>query len=395
MTQTERADVVIVGGAIVGSSVATFLALRPDFDGRIVVVERDPSFRTSSTTLSAASIRLQFSTPLNIEISRFGVEVIKHPDRYLAVDGEIPEFDFVENGYLFLATDAGLATLERNHAIQRELDVPVVLLSPSELRQRFGWMNVEDLAGASLGLENEGWFDAHALLQGFRRRARSLGVVERIGEVVAVDRDGDRVSGVRLADGSHIAAGWVVNAAGPRAADVARMVDVELPVRPRKRLVFHLDAPISLGAAPLTIDPSGVYFRPEGPSYIAGFSPRDGEPDPDTLDLASDRAPFESFVWPALAHRAPGFDRARLLDSWAGHYEVNTLDHNAIVGPHPVLRNLLFANGFSGHGLQQAPAVGRALAEWICSGRYETLDLAPLGYERIERNRPIRELNVV
>ncbi|HEU4863010.1 MAG TPA: FAD-binding oxidoreductase [Candidatus Limnocylindria bacterium] len=395
MTQTERADVVIVGGAIVGSSVATFLALRPDFDGRIVVVERDPSFRTSSTTLSAASIRLQFSTPLNIEISRFGVEVIKHPDRYLAVDGEIPEFDFVENGYLFLATDAGLATLERNHAIQRALDVPVVLLSPSELRERFGWMNVDDLAGASLGLGNEGWFDAHALLQGFRRRARSLGVVERIGEVVAVDRDGDRVSGVRLADGSRIAAGWVVNAAGPRAADVARMVDVELPVRPRKRLVFHLDAPISLGAAPLTIDPSGVYFRPEGPSYIAGFSPRDGEPDPDTLDLASDRAPFESFVWPALAHRAPGFDRARLLDSWAGHYEVNTLDHNAIVGPHPVLRNLLFANGFSGHGLQQAPAVGRALAEWICSGRYETLDLAPLGYERIERNQPIRELNVV
>jgi sarcosine oxidase len=395
MIQTERADVVIVGGAIVGSSVATFLALRPDFDGRIVVVERDPSFRTSSTTLSAASIRLQFSTPLNIEISRFGVEVIKHPDRYLAVDGEIPEFDFVENGYLFLATDAGLATLERNHTTQRELDVPVVLLSPSELRQRFGWMNVDDLAGASLGLEDEGWFDAHALLQGFRRRARSLGVVERVGEVVGIDRDADGVSGVRLADGSRIAADWVVNAAGPRAADVARMVDVELPVRPRKRLVFHLDAPISLGAAPLTIDPSGVYFRPEGPSYIAGFSPRVGEPDPDTLDLASDRAPFESFVWPALAHRAPGFDQARLLDSWAGHYEVNTLDHNAIVGPHTVLRNLLFANGFSGHGLQQAPAVGRALAEWICSGRYETLDLAPLGYERIARHEPIRELNVV
>ena len=395
MTHTERADVVIVGGAIVGSSVATFLGLRPDFDGRIVVVERDPSFRTSSTTLSAASIRLQFSTPLNIEISRFGVEVLKHPERYLAVDGEVPEFDFVENGYLFLATDAGLATLERNHAVQRELDVPVVLLSPSELRQRFPWMHVDDLAAASLGLENEGWFDAHALLQGFRRRARSLGVVERIGEVVGVDRDGDRVTGVRLADGTSIGADWVVNAAGPRAADVARMLDVELPVRPRKRLVFHLDAPISLGAAPLTIDPSGVYFRPEGPSYIAGFSPRDGEPDPDTLDLASDRAPFESFVWPALAHRAPGFDQARLLDSWAGHYEVNTLDHNAIVGPHPVLRNFLLANGFSGHGLQQAPAVGRALAEWICRRRYETLDLAPLGYERIERNEPIRELNVV
>jgi len=395
MSQSERADVVIVGGAIIGSSVATFLALRPDFDGRIVVVERDPTFRTSSTTLSAASIRLQFSTPLNIEISRFGVEVIKHPDRYLAVDGEGPEVDFVENGYLFLATDAGLATLERNHATQRALDVPVLLLTPAELRDRFPWITVEDLAGASLGLADEGWFDAHALLQGFRRRARSLGVTERVGEVVGLERDGDRLRGVRLADGSLIEADWVVNAAGPRAASVAAMAEIELPVSPRKRLVFHVEAPVSLGAAPLTVDPSGVYFRPEGPAYIAGFSPRDGDADPDTLDLAPDRAKFESLVWPALAHRVAAFDRLRLLDTWAGHYEVNVLDHNGIVGPHPVVTNLLFANGFSGHGLQQAPAVGRGLAEWIALGRYESLDLSPLGYGRIDRNEPIRELNVV
>ena len=147
------------------------------------------------------------------------------------------------------------------------------------------------------------------------------------------------------------------------------MVGVDLPVRPRKRHVYHVDAPISLGAAPLTIDPTGVYLRPEGEAYIAGFSPRDGEPDPDTLDLATDRAPFEALVWPALAHRVPAFDRLRLLDTWAGHYEVNTLDHNAIIGPHPTFANLLFANGFSGHGLQQAPAVGRGLAEWIVTGQ--------------------------
>ena len=395
MSRSERADVVIIGGAIVGSSIATFLAMRPDFDGRIIVVERDPSFRTSSTTLSAASIRLQFSTPLNIEISRFGVEVIKHPHRFLAVDGQGPEIDFVENGYLFLATDAGRATLERNHAVQRALDVPVVLLSPAELAARFEWMQTDDLAGGSLGLSDEGWFDAHALLQGFRRKARSLGVEERIGEVVGLDRDGDRMVGVRLADGSSIRADWVVNAAGPRAANVAAMVGVALPVSPRKRLVYHFEAPISLGPAPLTIDTSGVYFRPEGPSFIAGFAPRDGFADPDTLDLRVDRAPFESIVWPALAHRVPGFDRLRLLDAWAGHYEVNTLDHNAVVGPHPTIRNLLFANGFSGHGLQQAPAVGRGLAEWVVSGGYETLDLSPLDYARITRNEPIRELNVV
>ena len=186
--------------------------------------------------------------------------------------------------------------------------------------------------------------------------------------MVGLERDGDRLRGVRLADDTVIEADWVVNAAGPRAASVASMADIELPVRPRKRLVFHVEAPVSLGAAPLTIDPSGVYFRPEGPAYIAGFSPRDGDVDPDTLDLSPDLAPFESFVWPALAHRVEAFDRLRLLDTWAGHYEVNTLDHNAIVGPHPVITNLLFANGFSGHGLQQAPAVGRGLAEWITVG---------------------------
>ncbi|MGQ0609105.1 MAG: NAD(P)/FAD-dependent oxidoreductase [Chloroflexota bacterium] len=395
MRRAERADVVIVGGAIIGSSVATFLASRPDFDGRIVVVERDTTFRTSSTTLSAASIRQQFSTALNIEISQFGIDFIRHLDRYLAVAGEVPELDFVENGYLFLATDAGIATLEHNHAVQRALDVRVQLLDPAELRARFDWLNVGDLAGGSLGLSDEGWFDAHALLQGFRRRARSLGVAERIGEVIGLERDGNRLTGVRLADGEIIRADWVVNAAGPRAADLAALAGIDLPVRPRKRHVYHVDAPVSLGAAPLTVDPSGVYFRPEGPSYLCGFSPRDGDVDPDTLDLATDRGPFESFAWPVLAHRVPGFDRLRLLDTWAGHYEVNTLDANAIIGPHPEFPNLLFANGFSGHGLQQAPAVGRGLAEWIATGRYETLDLRPLGYDRIVRGEPIRELNII
>lgn len=395
MPARDHADVVVIGGAIIGSAVATFLAARSDFDGRIVVVERDPTFRTSSTTLSAASIRLQFSTPLNIEISRFALEVVRHPERFLAVDGEVPDVDFVENGYLFLATAAGLATLEHNHAVQRSLDVPVALLTPDELSTRFSWIQADDLAGASLGLADEGWFDAYALLQGFRRRARNLGVVERVGEATGIEVSGDRATAVHLADGARIEADWVVNAAGPRAAEVAAMAGVDLPVRPRKRFVYHVEAPVSLGAAPLTIDPSGVYFRPEGTTYITGFSPHGDEADPDTLDLVVDRSRFESHVWPALAHRVPAFDELRLLDAWAGLYEVNTLDHNAIVGPHPRLRNLLFANGFSGHGLQQAPAVGRGLAEWIVTGRYRSLDLSPLGYERIERGEPILELNVV
>jgi FAD-dependent oxidoreductase domain-containing protein 1 len=396
MEPSERADVVIVGGAIVGSSVATFLAQRPDWSGRIVVVERDLTYRTASTTLSAASIRLQFSTPLNIEISRFGVQLIKNLDRWLGVNGDPPpEIDFVEGGYLFLATQAGMPILRQNHEVQRQHDVQVVLLDPDELRARFPWLATDALAGGSLGLADEGWFDAYALLQAFRRKARSVGVEYVAGTVEGIERNGSVVSGVRLADGRRIATELVVNAAGPRAAEVAAMVGVELPVHPRKRHVYHFDCRTRLGAAPLTIAPSGVYFRPEGDAWICGYSPREGEHDPDTLDLEVDRKHFEEFIWPELARLVPAFESLRLLDTWAGHYEVNTVDHNAVIGPHPELPGFLFANGFSGHGLQQAPAVGRGLAEWIATGRYETLDLSPLGYERIRANKPIREINVV
>jgi len=395
VTRPDHADVVIVGGAIVGSAVATFLRKRPDWHGRVLVVERDTTFRTSSTTLSAASIRLQFSTPLNIEISRFGVELIKHLDAWLGVDGQPPpDVDFVEGGYLFLATTAGLPILESNHAVQREHGVQVALLTPNELRTRFPWMNVDDVAGGSLGLADEGWFDAYALLQAFRRKARSLGAEEVAGEVVEIERDGGRATGVRLADGRRITADWVVNAAGPRAGGVAAMAGLQLPVSPRKRMVFHFDCRTRI-ASPLTIDTSGVYFRPEGPNYIAGSSPHGEQPDPDTFDLEVDRSWFEQVIWPAIAHRVPAFEAIRLLDAWAGHYEVNTLDHNAVIGPHPDLPNFLFANGFSGHGLQQAPAAGRALSEWIATGDYETIDMRPLGYERIAANQPFRELNVI
>jgi sarcosine oxidase len=396
MEASERADLVIVGGAIVGSSVATFLASRPDWSGRIILVERDLTYRTSSTTLSAASIRLQFSTPLNIEISRFGVGLIKHLDRWLGVPGsQTPEVDFVEGGYLFLATPPGLSILQQHHALQRAHDVQVVLLDADELHARFPWMRTDDLAGGSLGLADEGWFDAYALLQAFRRKARSLGAEYLEGTVVAIEHDGERLTGVRLADGRRIATERVLNAAGPRAAEVAAMAGLELPVHPRKRHVYHFDCRERLRPAPLTILPSGVYFRPEGDTWIAGYSPRQGEPDPDTLDLEMDRSLFDDVIWPALADRVPAFEAVRLLDTWAGHYEVNTLDHNAIIGPHPQLPGFLFANGFSGHGLQQAPAVGRGLAEWIATGHYETLDLSPLGYGRVQRNEPIVELNVV
>ena len=395
MSATSRADVVIVGGAVVGSAVAYFLARDPDFWGSVVVVERDPTYATASTTLSAASVRQQFSTPVNIWMSQFAIQVIKHPEWWFPLLEPAPDFGFVEGGYLFLATDAGVPTLWAIHEIQREHQVSVEILSPDELSHRYPWLTTEDLAGGSLGTAGEGWFDATALMQAFQQSARASGVTYVTGEVTGILSFGGRVDAVMLSDGRLIECGTLVNAAGPRAGALATFAGVDLPVVPRRRNVYSFSCRTEIPNAPLVIDPTGVYFRPDEPNFIGGFSPRDGEEDPDTLDLTVDLPAWEERVWPAIAHRVPAFEAVKMRRAWAGHYEVNTLDHNAIIGPHPEISNLMFANGFSGHGLQQAPAVGRGLAELIIHGAYRAIDLSPLGYERIAENRPLRELNVV
>jgi glycine/D-amino acid oxidase-like deaminating enzyme len=391
----QRADVVIVGGAVVGSAVAYFLARDPDFWGSVIVVERDPTYATASTTLSAASVRQQFSTPVNIQMSQFAIQVLRHPDWWFPLLETVPDFGFVEGGYLFLASEAGAPTMWANHQVQVEQGVPVEILLPDELSHRFGWLNTEDVAAGSLGTAGEGWFDATALMQAFQQSARASGVTYLTGEVTGILSFGGRVDAVMLADGRLVECGTLVNAAGPRAGELARFAGVDLPVVPRKRNVYAFSCKTDLPGAPLVIDPSGVYFRPDEPNYIAGFSPRDGEPDPDTFDLTADLPAWEERVWPAIAHRVPAFEAVKMRRAWAGHYEINTVDRNAIIGRHPEIGNLVFANGFSGHGLQQAPAVGRGLAELIIHGTYRTIDLGPLGFERLVQNRPVRELNVV
>jgi sarcosine oxidase len=391
----QRADVVIVGGAVVGSAVAYFLARDPDFWGSVIVVERDPTYATASTTLSAASVRQQFSTPVNIQMSQFAIQVLRHPDWWFPLLETVPDFGFVEGGYLFLASETGAPTMWANHAVQVEQGVPVEILLPDELSHRFGWLNTEDVAAGSLGTAGEGWFDATALMQAFQQSARASGVTYLTGEVTGILSFGGRVDAVMLADGRLVECGTLVNAAGPRAGALARFAGVDLPVVPRKRNVYAFSCKTDLPGAPLVIDPSGVYFRPDEPNFIAGFSPLAGEPDPDTFDLTADLPAWEERVWPAIAHRVPAFEAVKMRRAWAGHYEVNTVDHNAIIGRHPEIGNLVFANGFSGHGLQQAPAVGRGLAELIIHGTYRTIDLGPLGYERLVENRPVRELNVV
>jgi glycine/D-amino acid oxidase-like deaminating enzyme len=386
-------DVVIIGGGAIGSAIACFLMLEPGFGGTVAVVERDPTYRTASSALSASSIRQQFSTPFNVAVSRFGLEVLKHPERWLEVEGEVPDFGFHEKGYLFLATPAGQAVLQQNHEMQVGEGVAVDLMAPDRLAERFPWLNVDGLAAGSLGLAGEGWFDGYSLLQAFKRKARSLGATYITDTVTGIDRAGGRVIGVTLADGSRIGCGTLVNAAGPQAGKVAALAGIDLPVEGRKRCVFVFDCRQTLGGCPLVIDPSGVWFRPEGNLFICGAPPT-GE-DPDTEDLTVDHGLFDEMMWPALAERVPAFESLKVVNSWAGHYEMNTVDHNAIIGPHPELPNLIFANGFSGHGLQQSPAAGRGVAELIAHGGFRSLDLSPFAFTRILENRPIVELNVV
>lgn len=390
----DRFDIVIVGGAVVGSAAAYFLATQAACGASVLVLERDPSYGECATTRSLASIRHQFSTPENIRMSMFGTTFLRRAGEHLAVDGQGPAIGLREPGYLFLATAGGRAVLLANHRVQRAEGADVMLLAADELRARFPWLASDDLAAGSLGLSGEGWLDAHALLHGFRRKAISLGVSYRHAQAAGLQRRGRRIEAVLLADGSRVRCGHVINAAGTGATALARTAGITLPVASRKRCVFHFGSPAQLPGCPLVIDPTGLYFRPEGTGFLCGIAPPEHE-DPESHDFEVPLHWWEDRLWPALARRVPGFEAARLLSAWAGHYDVNTLDHNTIVGAHPEVDNLLFANGFSGHGLQQSPAVGRALAELVLHGGYRSLDLSALGWQRVLEGRPLRELNVV
>ncbi len=395
MSDPRTCDVVIVGGGVIGSSIACFLAQEAGFDGSVAVVEKDPTYADSSTARSVGGIRQQFSTPENIEMSRYGAAFFKTAGERLAVDGRRPDVSFVERGYLLLATDKGRHVLERNHALQRSHGADVVLLYRDDLERRFPWLSSADLAAACLGLSGEGWIDPFSLLMAFKHRAQASGAVYMEGEVTAVARAGRRVTGVALADGRTIAAGAVVDAAGPRAAAVAAMAGIDdCPVRSRKRLVWTFECRQRIADCPLVVDPGGLYFRPEGDRFLCGASPAP-DADPDCHDLRVDPRFFEDVLWPALAHRVPAFDELKEGSAWAGHYAVNVKDRNAILGPHPEVRNFFFANGFSGHGLQQAPAVGRAISELIAFGGFRTLDLGRLGYDRFATRQFVAERNVI
>ena len=385
-------DILIIGGAIVGSSVAWGLR-EEGFTGTIALIERDPQFSTSATTLSCASIRQQFSIRENIRLSQFTLGLFRRLKQEFGDDADI---GFRENGYLILAGPEGVPILRQNHIAQAAEGTDIVLEDAAALQARFPWLSVDGIAAGAFGRSGEGWFDAHAYLQLFRRALKSRDVTFIKAAVTGIAREGDRVTTVTLDDGSKISAGTVVNAAGPNGGKVAAMAGIALPVEPRKRSVFVFEARERYADMPLIVDPSGVYVRPEGSVYITGGAePYDTDRAADPADFEPEWGLFEETIWPVLAGRIPAFEAIKPMRAWAGHYDYNTLDQNAVIGRHPQVSNFIFANGFSGHGLQQAPAVGRAVAELIVHGGYRTINCSVFGYERIAAGRPYRELNVI
>jgi FAD-dependent oxidoreductase domain-containing protein 1 len=391
---TESFDVVVAGGAAVGASIAHHLSATPGL--RVLVLEPDPSYARAASALSAASIRQQFSCAVNVKLSLYGIDFLRALGETLAVDGERPEIGLKEGGYLFLATQTGEATLRANHALQTSLGADIAFYDRASLGAKFPWLATDDLTAGTWGRTGEGWFDGYGLVQALRRKVRARGIEFRKAGLATIGMRGGGAELLHLSDGTALSCGHLVLAAGTATRDLVRQTGFDIPVRAKKRFVFAFECRAKLGLAPLTIDPSGVYFRPEGEGFIGGTSPPEAlDPDVAPGDFEVDYDFFDEHVWPVLAARVPDFEAIKRGRAWAGHYDMNLFDANALIGAVPGTANVLLANGFSGHGLQQSPGVGRGIAELIVHGRYTTLDLAELSPERLIENRRVIEKNVV
>jgi glycine/D-amino acid oxidase-like deaminating enzyme len=385
-------DVVIIGGAIMGSSTAWWLT-QMGFGGRVLVVERDPTYEKAATTLSFSCIRQQFSTELNIRISQFGAEFVQSLRQQMGGDDRIPALKIQNFGYLYLADSQDFAdVLRANQAVQAAAGAGTRLLTPDQIRTENPFMMVDDLVLGSLNTRDEGYFDGSTVFDWFHRKAREAGVEYVADEVVGLDVSASRVTGVQLKSGRVVTCGTVVNASGTRGARVAAMAGIAIPIEPRKRFnwVIQADKPLDR-PLPLVIDPSGAYVREVGGGIYMAGGHADVDPEVDFEDFTMDYGLWMDKIWPAIATRIPAFETVKVISEWAGQYDYNLLDQNAITGPHPEVGNFLFLNGFSGHGLQQSPAMGRATAELIVHGNYRTLDMSAFHYLRIAEGRALVE----
>jgi glycine/D-amino acid oxidase-like deaminating enzyme len=392
-------DVVMIGGAIMGSSTAWFLTDNPDFKGTVLVVEKDPTYEKAATALTNSCIRQQFSTELNVHISQFGAEFYKNLRKYMGGDGRVPELSIRTFGYMYLADSERFANvLRENQRVQLAAGAATQLMTADQIKSTYPFYNTDDLILGSINRRDEGYFDGYTMFDWWRRVARERGVEYVTNEVVGMSKNvsGTKIESVTLKSGEVIACGQVVNSSGTRAALTAKMAGIALPIEPRKRYtwIFKANKPLEMDL-PLTIDPSGVHVRENGGgTYMCGGH-ADVDPAVDHDDFSMDHSLWENHIWPTIATRIPQFDAVKVTNEWAGHYDSNVLDHNAITGPHPVISNFIFLNGFSGHGLQQSPAMGRGTSEWLTYGKYKTLDLTAFHFDRIMNNQPIIEKAII
>lgn len=388
---TTSYDVVIAGGGIMGSSTAYHLA-KMDSNLKVAVVERDPTYTRASTTLSMSNVRIQFSLKENIQISQYAFQILERFEEEMALEDRRPRIYFHREGNLFLLAERDVDAAKASFDLQRSLGCRVEWWSPAQVRERFPLYDTSAYVAATYG-PDDGHFDAYAVLMAYKAKARSLGADYLTGEAVRIAVSSGRVQGVELDSGKTLHTPCVVNCGGAWAAQLAESAGVKLPVIPVKRQIFALDTAVKPdGPLPLTILPSGLYFRTEtGGVILLGKSLAE---DAVGFNFSWDEQRFMEILWPELAEFVPAWDRLKVVRGWAGLYDVNTLDGNAILGEWPDIRGLYLATGFSGHGLQQGPAVGRYLAERI-TGAGLSLDLSIFGPERIIANRPLVEGGIV
>jgi glycine/D-amino acid oxidase-like deaminating enzyme len=383
-------DIIIVGGGIMGSATAYYL-MKAEPNLRVAVIERDPTYTNASTTLSLSNARIQFSLKENIQISQYKVEVLKCFEEEMAVDDNRPKIYFHQEGNLFLIDEERHDSARRAYTLQKSLNCKVECWSPEKITQQYPLYAPKAYIGGTFGPE-DGHFDAYAALMGYRAKTRSLGATYVKDDVVKIMTADSRVSGVQLASQEKLLAAIVINCAGAWATQLAKTVGVALPVIPIKRQVFALDTAVKPeGPLPLTVLPSGLYFRTE-PGKTGGIIllGKSMDADPVGFNFNWDEKRFVEILWPELAEFVPAFDTLKLRRGWAGLYAVNALDGNAILGEWPELKGFYLANGFSGHGLQQAPAVGRYISELIL-GQPPALDLSIFSPKRILENKPLSE----
>ncbi|WP_028605847.1 NAD(P)/FAD-dependent oxidoreductase [Ottowia thiooxydans] len=393
MTTLSRAkyDVVVMGGGIVGSAIAYFL-LKESPGLSVCVVEPDPTYEFASAVRASGGCRVQFTCPENIEMSKFSIDFIRNFEATMASNGRPAPVDWVEGGYLFIVPPENAESIKRNVAIQQAHGCVVNLLTPSELKERFPSMYVDDLAyGAHT--PHDGWCDPNGLLWGFRRKAAELGAEYIQDRVKGAEVDTVKVKSITLGSDEKLEADAFVNACGAWSGMVADMFGMHLPVSPMRRFEHYFTAGSPVERLPYVKDVARMAFRSEGAGFSGGLV--DGN-ERRGFNFEVDHDYFERVVWPAVAHRFPAFEAAKCHRTWSGLYEVHELDGNPIIGGWSGgLPNLYTVAGFSGHGMMHAPAAGRAIAELLVRGRFESIDLSNLGYDRVRSNTPYAEAGIL